>query len=399
MRKVKILIIGGGASGLFCALALCSTDLLVLEKKDRVGKKLSATGNGQGNVSNVDLTADKYFSVRKYADKKVENILDNYGYDKTIGFLEEKGGLFASDERGRVYPSGKQASAVTDLFRYCLESQGKKVVTDCAVTKIKKANFGFEVTARVGEKEEKFCASNVVFACGGKASPSFGSDGSAYQLLKDLGHSVTPLYPSLVQLKTDVTNIKGLKGIRVFATLTVKEKDNVVVKESGDLIFTDYGISGDAVFRLSAFVTEKAEKGIDVDIDLLPDQSEENLIKVLNKRVQQKIFCGSELLCGLLPNALGRAVIKRAGCTDTKVVAKLVKKFTLKARGTLGFDYAQVTKGGIPLDEVSECLESKFAPNLFITGEALDVDGQCGGYNLQWAFSSACAVAETINKR
>lgn len=397
MKKVETLIIGGGASGLFCALALCRNDLLVLERKDRVGKKLSATGNGQGNVSNLNLSVDKYFSLHG-DDGKIEKILTKYGYDQTIGFLQSKGALFTADERGRVYPAGRQASAVTDLMRYCLESEGKQVITDCQVTSVVNRKGEYEVTANTAQGKQSFVAKNLVIACGGKASPSMGTDGSAYELVKSLGHSVTPTYPSLVQLKTDTTHIKGLKGVRLFATVTAVKKGKPIASESGDLIFTDYGVSGDSIFRLSAFIAHEKDD-ITLEIDLLPAVSESGLKEILNRRNEQKIFGGNELLCGLLPNALGRAVIKKAGGKNANEIAKLVKKFTLSTRGTLGFDYAQVTKGGVPLDEVDDDLQSKKARNLFITGEMLDVDGQCGGYNLQWAFSTALAVATKINNQ
>ncbi len=395
MEKVKTVIVGGGASGLFCALCHFGNDLVVLEKGDRVGKKLSATGNGQGNVSNVKLTENEYFCKEK---ERLAKLLRLYPSTYTLGLMEQRGGLFVADERGRIYPAGKQASAVTDLLRFSLAAEGKRTITDCTVTAIEKKGDGFVVSAQAAGKMQAYFAENVVFAAGGKAAKNFGTDGSSFEMLKKLGHSVSKLYPSLVQLKTDTSHIKGLKGIRVRATVTALLRGKELCRETGDVIFTDYGVSGDAIFRVSAFITDKNERVV-LSLNFAPDVSDERIKRALMAKKAHRAMDGSGILSGILPSALGRAIIKRAETDDVEKLLELIRDFTLDVTGTLGFDYAQVTKGGVPLCEVTDSLESKIVNGLYIIGEALDVDGQCGGYNLQWAFTSAAAACDSINNK
>ena len=247
-----------------------------------------------------------------------------------------------------------------------------------------------------GEKR-LFSAKNVILSAGGKAAKNFGSDGNGYLLARKFGHVATNLFPSLVQLKTQTGDIKTLKGQRVGAVVTAYCDNKQIAREKGDVIFTDYGVSGDAVFRISAFVCDKIEQNITLSLDLMPDCGTEKLVSVLCERTANKAIPAGEILCGILPNTLGRAVIKRTGNQNPVAVAQTIKNFTLKVTGTAGFDYAQVTKGGIRLSEVSADMQSKKCPGLYFAGEILDVDGQCGGYNLQWAFSSALTAVESIN--
>ena len=205
-----------------------------------------------------------------------------------------------------------------------------------------------------------------------------------------MGHSVTALYPSLVQLKTDTAHIKTLKGIKVNDGVLRYGEESI----RGDILFTEYGVSGDAVFRLSAHIADKADKTIYADF--LPDFTELELCTIIKeKRKAFPELASGELLFGIVNNQLGRAIMKMADGNAEKG-AKLIKNFPLPLKGSLGFDYAQVTKGGIPLSEVDENLQSKKVEGLYFAGEILDIDGKCGGYNLQWAYSSAKKIAQTI---
>ena len=234
---------------------------------------------------------------------------------------------------------------------------------------------------------------------GGKAAKNFGSDGNGYALAKSFGHSVTDLYPSLVQLKTETAPIRGLKGIRVEADVSAYEGREKLGKDCGDVIFTDYGVSGDAIFRLSAFLSDRAEKGdVVLSLAFLPEVQEAELVRILENKQKSGVFPEGELLCGILNNQLGRAVMRRCD-PNPKSVAAGIKNFTLRVSGTLGFDYAQVTKGGIRLTETDATLQSRLVKGLYFAGEILDVDGECGGYNLQWAYTSARLVADALNER
>ncbi len=398
VKKIKTAIVGGGAAGLFCAARLDDKNsILILERGERLGRKLSATGNGQGNVTNINFGAAHYFTFDQSQREKIGKVLEKYDDGKMIAFLERLGGLFQADERGRVYPTGRQASAVTDLLRFYLEREGAGVSLSSKVTSIEKREEGFLLTVETQKGKEKIQAEKVVLCVGGKAAKNFGTDGTGYELSKAFSHTVTPLYPALVQLKTQTKDTKSLKGIRAFnVAVRAYEGKELLAEARGDVIFTEYGVSGDAIFRLSSYLTSIAEKGAaSLFIDLLPDVDKEKLQKTVEQKAASGVAYG-ELLCGVLNNQIGRAVMKRARSLSD--VSFQAKNFTLDVTGTLGFDYAQVTKGGVPLKEVDENLQSRFCKGLFFAGEILDVDGECGGYNLQWAYSSACVVADKINR-
>ena len=400
--EYNTIIIGGGAAGLFCAASLQTEcgKVLLLERGERLGKKLSSTGNGQGNVTNLSVGKTDYFSFSKTGNQRVQSLLSRYGRQRLVSFLEGLGGLFCADDRGRVYPTGRQASAITDLLRFEVERKGVEVRLSAFVKCVKRQDEGYLVVADTPEGERRFFARNVVLCTGGKAAKNFGTDGNGYALARAFSHTVTRLYPALVQLKTDTKHIKTLKGIRCNgAVVTASVDGREVGRAKGDVIFTDYGVSGDAVFRISSFVTAVAESGTaSLFIDLLPEISYEKLYAVLEeKRKNFPTLAESELLCGILNNQVGRAVMKRCGGKSLAEVAACVKAFSLTVTGTLGFDYAQVTKGGVCFDEVTDGMESVYASGLYLIGEIVDVDGECGGYNLQWAYTSACACAEQIN--
>ncbi len=401
MKKVTTTIIGGGFSGMICA-ALINEDhgkVLLLERSERLGKKLSATGNGQGNLTNVNFGVSHYFTQTPTERDKIEKILSN-ATDKTlIKFFEGLGGLFSADERGRVYPTCRQASSLTDLLRYYLGAKQTEISLSTKVTAIKRDGKNFIITVKTEQGEERICSENVIVCAGGKSAKNFGTDGNGYELVKAFSHTTTPLYPALVQLKTDASKTKSLKGIRVMnAKVSAYDNEKLLKTTRGDLIFTEYGVSADAIFKLSSYVTQLIEKGtVTLCVDLLPEISEETLYSTLLEKSKNESVARQELLCGILNNQIGRLIMKEI--KDTQEIVENIKKFPIKVTGTLGFDYAQVTKGGIPLTEVTEQLESKKQKGLYFAGEVLDVDGECGGYNLQWAFSSAVTVAETINKK
>ncbi len=403
--KIKTAIIGGGASGLILAVTLAQNggDILVLERGDRVGKKLSATGNGQGNITNLAVKQTEYFSSSPAGGARARALINDFDDKSLSAFFFRLGVPLVADERGRAYPAGRQASSLTDALRFYLAEKGVRVQTGACVSAIAKRSEKWEIKAQTDNGEKEYEAETVVLCTGGKAAKNFGTDGSAYSLAAALGHTVTPLTPSLVQLKTETAHTKTLKGIRAAdAGLTAQWTENGVTQKTnltGDIIFTDYGVSGDAVFRVSAFITDKLSSAVTLYIDFLPDFTEKELFTLLTeKRKTFKTLPQNELLGGILNNQIGRAVLKRAN-GDINEAARLVKAFPLKVTGTLGFDYAQVTKGGIPLHEVDENLQSKYAKGLYFAGEILDIDGQCGGFNLQWAYSSACAVARAIEAK
>ena len=397
IAQKRITILGGGASGLFCALILSdggARDITLLERGERLGRKLSATGNGQGNVTNLHCDARHYFTDDP---KKTEDVLRAFPPESLIARLEELGGLFESDEKGRVYPTGRQASAVTDLLRFALGRRKVNVLTEFCVKNIVRKKGEYIL---FDESGRSVTCDILVVAAGGKAAKNFGTDGTGYELVKKLGHSVTPLYPALVQLKTGTEDIRTLKGIRADCVAYAYDGQRELTHARGDVIFTDYGVSGNAVFFLSSYLTDCAAPRL--RLEFLPDTGRERLLAAIRAKERAGVR-EEELLTCILNNQLGRAILRRVkrecGGVTAERAAACVKDFRLEVTGTLGFDYAQVTRGGVPMREVSDGLESKKSENLYLCGEILNVDGECGGYNLQWAFASAKRAADCILAR
>lgn len=385
MQKYDVAIIGGGASGLACAVGIKERDknlsVVILEKGERAGRKIAASGNGQGNVSNVDLSASHYhgsgaFLAEKLCCSELYNPLELFDF------------LFINDKLGRIYPAGKQGSALSDCLLKKVKEAGVDLVLSTSVESVER---GYKLSLSDGNT---ILADRLVMSAGGAAQKQFGTDGSAYNLVKSLGHTVTPVSPSLVQLRCDTRHIKTLKGIRAECKVTAYGADGKILGVAeGDVIFTDYGVSGNAVFYVSAYCS--GEENVTLSLEFLPEISVGQIENDVRNKIE-KGYPQSELLCGTLHNQLGRAIMRRCGGCDPRTVAQTVKNFTLKAEGSLGFDYAQVTRGGVPACEVDENLQSRLAPNLYFAGEILDVDGDCGGYNLTWAFCSGMHAAKSI---
>ncbi|MGN0814751.1 MAG: aminoacetone oxidase family FAD-binding enzyme [Candidatus Coproplasma sp.] len=383
MKKCDVAIVGGGAAGLACAVVLKRNNpdisVILIDACERLGKKLAATGNGQGNVSNADLSVNNYHGGGVRLAQKI----CCSDYKKPLSLFNC---LFEEDGEGRVYPSGRQASALTDSLVREITARGVEVLKPVKVTKITK---GFTLTL---SDSDRISAKYVVLACGGAAQKQFGTDGTSFALAKSFGHNITGLYPSLVQLKTDTQYIKTLKGIRANCRVSAYSSGDLLATSCGDVIFTDYGVSGNAIFKISAYVADR--QNVTLSLCFLPDIPREEI----ERDVKTKVKAGypeSELLSGTLHNQLGRAIIRRSGA-DPAAIAQTVKDFKLKVTGTLGFDYAQVTKGGVKADGIGNDLQSKLCPNLYFAGEYIDVDGDCGGYNLNWALTSGMYVAENI---
>ncbi len=389
MTTCDVAIVGGGASGLALAALLADKTeykICVLERGARAGKKLAASGNGQGNVGNISLSAANYHGG---GATPAWHIISRYK-DIWQRFFH---GKFTADERGRIYPAGRQASALSDSLIGDIKRGGVQLVLNAEVTDIRRNEVGYQLKISSGDI---YFAKFVALCAGGKAQKQFGTDGSAYALAQKLGHKITPLFPSLVQLKTETSHIKTLRGIRADCDLAIARSKTVLAHSRGDVIFTEYGISGNAVFSVSPAVA--GVEGLTAVISFAPDFSEEELAADI--RAKQTLgYDESELLALTLNNQIGRAVIRYCGCGDAEKIAHAVKNFCLPVLGTLGFDYAQATRGGVDFGDIKSNLESAYSPNLFFAGEILDVDGDCGGYNLTWAFSSAALVAEEIAGR
>ncbi len=386
---MKIGIIGGGASGLFAAIAArkIDADVVIFEKEKRVGRKILATGNGRCNMTNINAGPEDYHSGNIGF---IRGAINRFWVDDTLKAFEEMGILWKEEEDGKVYPYSDTASSVLDVLRR--QTDNLEVRTECEykVDHIIKNKSGFIIKSEDGREE---ACDRVIIATGGKAGSTLGSDGSGYELLKSFGHTVTTLKPSLVQIKTETEFVRKLKGIKVQAV--VKLGDRV---EKGELLFTDYGLSGPPVFSLSSYLGRNKE----IVIDLMPEYSEEDLYDIICTRCAFLYNVPlEEFPVGMMNKRVGQAVLKKAGIEplsrlagalsekEIKSFIREIKHLILKIEGTASWNTAQVTKGGAVVNEFdSATMESKLVPGLFACGEVLDVDGDCGGYNLQWAWSS-----------
>ena len=382
-----VLVIGGGASGLAAAIEASANgarSVAVLEKLERVGKKILATGNGRCNLLNMHASPDDY-----NAPDFVARVFSRFDAQSDLDFFRRLGLLTTVDGEGRVYPHSLAASSVLDVLR--LECRRRDISFFCGekAETIRKTDNGFLVNGTHAAKA-------VIVACGGKAAPAQGSDGSGYALLQPFGHRVTKLRPALVQICTDTDFVRKVKGLRTPARLTMQSGDGVHTSQ-GELLFTDYGLSGIAAMELSRY----AKDGARVAIDMLP-QTDASEVEAMLRTVRDTDADrpSEHLLTGIVHSRIGTAILQIVctgklsapvgGLTDRQIAAVVsaLKGLTIAVHGTKGFPDAQVTSGGLELSQFSDTLESRLAPHLYAAGEILDVDGKCGGYNLTFAWSS-----------
>lgn len=392
---MKVLIIGAGASGMMAALTAAEdphNQVTLLERQNRVGRKLLATGNGRCNLTNIHASAQHYHGNDP---SFVRMALERFSVEDTLSFFRELGLLTVTEESGKVYPFSDQANSVVDVLRFALEQRKVDLRCGCEVTAIGKKARGYTVKTA----EESFYCDKLILACGGSAGSKLGGTDWGYKLLRSMGHSMTDLRPSLVQIKTDTIVTKSLKGVRADAGITLKRNGQIVVRNTGEVQFTDFGISGPAIFELSREVSQKGDQLLLLDL-MRPWEEEAVLAMLLQRRERCPALAAEELLTGMLQNRLGKIVLKLSNVELPQTVsafdedalhriARTIKYFPMTVTGVMGLELAQVTAGGILTAEFrADTLESRLCPGLFATGEVLDIDGDCGGYNLQWAWSS-----------
>lgn len=403
---MKVLIIGGGAAGLMAGIAAArnGAKVKILEKKDRVGKKILATGNGRCNFTNVNMDL-KFFHGGNV--RFAQGILNSFDVEQTISFFEYLGVAHKIEEGGKVFPVSDQASSILDLLRYELGQLGVEECCNAVVTKIKKDTTGFRLFLQDGRVIN---GDKVILATGGKASPQFGSEGDGYLLAEDLGHRRTEVFPALVQLKLDAPFLKALKGVKFIGESSIVSKDGVLRKEKGEILFTDYGISGPPILQLSRKAGEELLMGkkVYLEMDLFPQLNQEELLEMLKIRLgyqpEKKLDFS---FIGLLNKRLIPIVLKEAGiheldkkCKDVSKkelenITGLLKKWSIQVTGTQSWQHAQATAGGIDIEDIdARTMESKLVQGLYFAGEVVDIDGDCGGYNLQWAWSSGYIAGE-----
>ncbi len=399
-----VLIVGGGAAGMLAALTALEdpqNTVLLSERQARVGRKLLSTGNGRCNLSNLHAAPHHYHGrdpdFCRYA-------LEQFPVSSTLAYFAALGLETVTEPDGKIYPRSNMANSVLDVLRYALEHPWLHLLSGDGVADLRKKGDTFTAAFLSGEKRRDI--NKVILACGGAAGSKVGGVLDGYKLAKSLGHHRTALYPSLVQIKTDPTYPRALKGVKTPARLTLRRGSRVLAENEGEILFTEYGVSGPAVFEISRYASTGGD-GLTLHLDLWAEKSAEEILCHLRARRDAKKTdtpteqTAGTIFAGVLHSRLGQVVVKGAGLSpaaalralteqDLALLAALCKDFPLPVTGTCGFDQAQVTAGGLDTSEFDpHTLQSRLIPGLYACGELLDVDGDCGGYNLQWAWSSA----------
>ena len=400
-----VIIIGAGASGLMAAAAAASKGARValLEHKDDIGKKILATGNGRCNFTNTDMSVNKFHGSKAL----IKNGLAQFNYADTIRFFKELG-IPAYDNAGYIYPNSRQAASVVAAFRMELMWLHVDVKTGINITDIKPADdrTGYCIQTDKGSFKSK----RLIIACGLTASPKLGSDGSLFRQIEALGHHIQKPLPALCGFSCDGLNFKKITGVRCDATVASVIDGQMTEQNTGELQLADYGISGIPVFQISSLMSRALNKGqrVEVIIDFLPAFSDDELNGYIKDRSITTTDNRSlnEMLNGLLNNKLLLELIHKSGVSpdkkgrlltddDCKSLTRSIKHTAVSVKKPRGLEFAQVCAGGIYTKEIDvRTLESKIHPGLYFCGELLDVDGICGGYNLQWAWTSGYIAGE-----
>lgn len=404
MKYYDAVIIGGGAAGLMCAISAKQKDahkkIAIIEKNDRVGKKLLATGNGRCNLTNQNIESDKYFG--SFA-KQYEHILKKYTTDHLLDIFDNLGLMTYADSEGRYYPSCRQASAVLDVLRFACDRLGVEIFLSQNIKTLKNQNNSFFI--KTDDKE--FRSEKLVIACGSKAAPKLGGNASVTDYLKNFGHKVIPFSPALCPVKVSSNILKSLKGIRASALVTLLDRNKKMIKsEPGEIQFSDNSLSGICIFNLSVY----AQKGNIIRLDLLPNISLSELYNILLKH--KMLFAKQtvdNIFTGILQKRLSQAVLKMSGICDfsricesisekeLQTICKTVKSMQFEITEKESFDKAQCALGGVHGKQINEkTMESKILNGLYIVGEAIDICGECGGFNLHFAFSSGHLAGENL---
>lgn len=438
-----VIIVGAGASGLMAAIAAArqGSSVLVLEHKEKSGKKILATGNGKCNFTNLVQGPECYHSDDSAFAIKVLSCFD---VSKTIEFFEGLG-IYPKERNGYLYPNSEQASSVVQVLMLECERLGVEFRYNEKVIEITKPYYTVitqtqpqdihhkksgdikadkktqskkvspkpdnklenkrteEHSSVVEARKQSYYGKKLILATGGCASKHLGSDGSGYALARSLGHSLVKPLPALVQLKSSDKFCKTISGVRTIGKVELQTNKKTVARQEGEMLFTDYGISGIPILQISRFAAKALDKGekVSLKLDFLPEKSVDDVKSMLLQRQGQnpgKTL--EELMLGILNHKLSYIIIKEAGLDPVKPsgqvteaqlerLATHVKGFTMSITDTNSFDNAQVSAGGVKTSEIDPAtMESRISKNLYLAGEIIDVDGTCGGYNLQWAWSS-----------
>ncbi len=403
--KIKVAIIGGGAAGMMAAIVAArnGAEVCIYEKSNRLGKKILATGNGRCNYTNVNTSVNDYHGNNL---SFIEEVINSFDINSTLDFFEGLGIYPRIEENGKVYPYSLQASSVLDNLRYELSRYNIKEITEHKVKSLRKNKAGFDIITDNGI----FSTDKVIISTGGKAGLQYGCTGDGYELAKGLGHKIIRQFPALVQLKLDADYLKKISGVKFDGAASCFSDSDLIRREDGEILFTDYGISGPPILQISreAINLIYDKKKAYVIVDMFPEFNKNELFEILSKRfAKQKDKTLEESFNGLINKKLIPVILslanikiddKLAGAQDkcNKLnkkniysIINVLKEWKIEVVGHNDWQQAQTTAGGVCVDEIdSKTMESKKEKGLYFAGEVLDVDGDCGGFNLQWAWSS-----------
>lgn len=398
---MKVAIIGGGAAGIFSALVASEKhEVTIFERNNRIGKKLLATGNGRCNLTNVSVERKNFHGDGDFAYK----IYKKFDNETAVKYFEDLGILTTTKESGKIYPRSLTAASVLNVFLEELENRNIEVKTDKYINKIEKIKNRFKIHT----KEESYTFDRVIMATGGMSMASSGSDGNGYKLLKDLGHTVLETHPALVQLKLKSNFLKHLSGTKVEGVCYLLKDGKVIKERSGDILFTDYGISGPPILDLSRYVLDGNYRlRFSIVNDLMTEEDKNDFMEYFYRTISSKDMTLERFLIGILNKKFIHYVLKTLDLdrnmkimdldqSKSYELLKILTESEFEIIGNNGYKNSQVTVGGISTKEINENMESKIVNGLYIIGEILNIDGDCGGYNLQWAWSSAYVAAYSI---
>lgn len=402
--KYDIAVIGAGASGMVAAIASARAGARVclIEANSRVGRKILETGNGRCNLSHTPIDGSEY---RGSGAGRIKSFLERFGIDETLSFFRDIG-LLTRERDGYIYPYSETASSVLDVLRYAVENIGIELYTDKRIDKINRVSGGFDIG--------RLHADRVIVSTGGSADPASGSDGSGYKLVRDLGLKIVHPLPALVKVRTreqkDMSVTAGVRAKGVVSVIT----EECIASDRGEIQFTRDGLSGIPVFNVSRFISRAISEGRDVKLvlDLMPDMSIsdiESYVTGLTETCSTRLRSIDEILAGVLHKKINTYICKRIGIGINSPAGDMTRKQISRYAGTIksleydiesvyGFEQAQVTAGGVDFDEVDDDLQSIKVPGLYLTGEIMDIDGPCGGYNLQWAWTSGYIAGSSAGR-
>lgn len=402
-----LVVIGAGAAGMMAAITAAreGKKVCIIEKLDKAGKKLFATGNGKCNFTNETMHSDCYHGDTEF----IKYVLNQFSVSECLKFFHSIG-VYPKNKNGYFYPNSEQASSVVNALLFEIERLGIKISYETMVKEI----LPHEHEVCISTNKGYYLAKNLVIATGLLASPKLGSDGSLFDVIKSLGHRFAPILPALCGFYCKGMKFKQVSGVRAHGTVSAYIDGIKYAEDTGEIQFTDYGVSGIPVFQISRFLSKGLyeKKKVEIKINLLPDFNRENLKEELNYRKNIGANMTSDaLLNGIIHHKLSDMILDKAG-VDNKIylsslsekemqrIAELLQEITVTVTNYRDFEFAQVCTGGIPVSEVNNLtLESKFAPNIYFAGEILDVDGICGGYNLHFAWATGYIAGKAISEK